>query len=107
MSNNVSSFQEDYWIDDLSEIQNELDQTEIEEIEYLCRDYLQGKIIPGSFKLWSIFEKKKKRSVKIFKGFKKYTEFNRYIYFWWIGFCVYCALNIVKFSERLLRITCF
>ena len=51
MSNNVSSFQEDYWIDDLSEIQNELDQTEIEEIEYLCRDYLQGKIIPGSFKL--------------------------------------------------------
>ena len=60
MSNNVSSFQEDYWIDDLSEIQNELDQTEIEEIEYLCRDYLQGKIIPGSFKLWSIFEKKKK-----------------------------------------------
>ena len=51
MSNNVSSFQEDDWIDDLSEIQNELDQTEIEEIEYLCRDYLQGEIIPGSFKL--------------------------------------------------------
>ena len=51
MSNNVSSFQEDDWIDDLSEIQNELDQTEIEEIEFLCRDYLQGEFIPGSFKL--------------------------------------------------------
>ena len=51
MSNNVSSFQEDDWIGDLSEIQNELDQTEIEEIEYLCRDYLQGGFIPGYFKL--------------------------------------------------------
>ena len=60
MSNNVSSLQEDDWIDDISEIQNELDQTEIEEIEFLCRDYLQGEFIPGSFKLWSFFEKKKK-----------------------------------------------
>ena len=51
MSNNVSSFQEDNWIDELSEIQNELDQTEIEEIEFLCKDYLQGEFIPGSFKL--------------------------------------------------------
>ena len=58
MSNNVRSFQEDDWIDDLSEIQIELDQTEIEEIEYLCRDYLKGEIIPGYFKLKIFFKKK-------------------------------------------------
>ena len=69
MSNNVSSFQEDDWIDNLSEIQNELDQTEIEEIEYLCRDYLQGEFIPGSFKLEAFLKKKKKNSLKIFERF--------------------------------------
>lgn len=51
MSNNVSSFQEDDWIDDSSEIQIELDQTEIEEIEFLCKNCLQGEFIPESFKL--------------------------------------------------------
>ena len=71
MSNNVSSFQEDDWIDNLSEIQNELDQTEIEEIEYLCRDYLKGEFIPGSFNLEAFLKKKKKFSLKIFKRFKK------------------------------------
>ena len=51
MNNNVSSPQEDDWIDDLSEIENDLDQTEIEEIKFLCRDYLQGEFILGSFTL--------------------------------------------------------
>ena len=50
MSNNVIRFHEDDWIEDLSEIQNDLDETEIEEIEYLCRDYLQGVFIQGYFK---------------------------------------------------------
>ena len=53
MNNNASSFQEDDWINDLSEIQNELDQTEIEEIEFFCKNCLQGEFIPESFKLWS------------------------------------------------------
>ena len=51
MNNNASSFQEDDWINDLSEIQNELDQTEIEEIEFFCKNCLQGEFIPESFKL--------------------------------------------------------
>ena len=88
MSNNVSSFQEDDWIDDSSEIQIELDQTEIEEIEYLCRDYLKGEIIPGYFKL-KIFWKNKVQW-KFSKVFKKYTEFNHYICLMnWI-LCILC-----------------
>lgn len=51
MNNNVNSFEEDDWIDDLSEIQNDLDQSEIEEIKFLCKDYLQGEFILVSFKL--------------------------------------------------------
>ena len=50
MNNNVNKFQKDDWIDDLPEIQNELSKTEVEEIEFLCKDYLQGELIPGSFK---------------------------------------------------------
>ena len=67
MSNNVSSFQEDDWIDNLSEIQNELDQTEIEEIEYLCRDYLQGEFILN-FK--AFFKKKKKK--QFYENFQRF-----------------------------------
>ena len=54
MNNNISSFHEDGWIDELSEIRNELDQTEIDEIEFLCKDYLQGELIPESFKVCSL-----------------------------------------------------
>ena len=48
MNNNVNKFQKDDWIDDLPEIQNELSKTELEEIEFLCKDYLQGELIPMS-----------------------------------------------------------
>ena len=54
MNNNINSFQEDDWIDDLSEIQNELSKTEVEEIEFLCKDYLQGELIPGYFKFCTL-----------------------------------------------------
>lgn len=49
MNNNVkSSTQEDGWIDDLSEIQIDLSKTEIENVEFLCKDYVQGEMIPRS-----------------------------------------------------------
>ena len=60
MSNNINRFQEDDWIDDLSEIQNELSKTEVEEIEFLCKDYLQGELIPRSFNFVAYFFTTKK-----------------------------------------------
>lgn len=45
MNNNIISFHEDGWV------QNELDQTEIDDIEFLCKDNLQGELIPESFKV--------------------------------------------------------
>lgn len=55
MNNSISSFHEDGWIYELSEIRNELDQTEIDEIEFLHKDSFQGELIPESFKiLWLI-----------------------------------------------------
>lgn len=101
MNNNVSSFQEDDWIGDLSEIQNDLDQTEIEEIKFLCRDYLQGEFILGSFKLRSFLLKKKKKFQK-----NCCTEFNHYICLMnWI-LCILC-FEPHKISLRLLKVTWF
>ena len=61
MNKNINRFQEDDWIDDLLEIQNELSETELEEVEFLCKDYLQGELIPGSFKFCSLLFYKKKK----------------------------------------------
>ena len=61
MNKNINSFQEDDWIDDLLEIQNELSETELEEVEFLCKDYLQGELILGSFKFCSLLFYKKKK----------------------------------------------
>ena len=79
MNNNVNSFQEDDWIDDLSNIQNELSKTEIEEIEFLCKDHLQGELIPGSFKFCSLLFYKKKKSGNIFEC----TKFD-YQFLWYV-----------------------
>ena len=42
MNNDISSFDGSDWIDDLSEIHNQLNQSEKEEIEFLYKAYLQG-----------------------------------------------------------------
>lgn len=42
MNNDISSFDRSDWIDDLSEIHNQLNQSEKEEIEFLYKAYLQG-----------------------------------------------------------------
>ena len=81
MNNNINSFQEDDWIDDLSEIQNELSKTEVEEIEFLCKDYLQGELIPGYFKFCTLL-------------FYKFTKF-----VYQFRFHVCCALNLQRFQK--------
>ena len=59
MNNYISSvneFEDDDWIDNLSEIQDELQQSEISKAEFLCKDYLGGKLIfaLGSFRICSL-----------------------------------------------------
>ena len=43
MDNDTGTLDDNDWIDDLSEIQNKLSQTEIFEIVYLYGDSLKGK----------------------------------------------------------------
>lgn len=50
MNNNPSN--ETEWIDDLSEIHNELNQTEIEEIIFLYGNQLDGKFTHGLYVIW-------------------------------------------------------
>lgn len=45
MDNNTGTLDDNGWIDDLSEIQNKLSQTEICEIVYLYGDSLNGKLL--------------------------------------------------------------
>lgn len=42
MNNDISNFNGSGWIDDLSDIHDQLNQSEKEEIEFLYKDYLQG-----------------------------------------------------------------
>ena len=54
MNNNAAN--ETEWIDDLSEIQNKLSETEIEEIIFLYGNHWDGKFIHGSWcHLYSLF----------------------------------------------------
>ena len=93
MNNNVNKFQKDDWIDDLPEIQNELSKTEVEEIEFLCKDYLQGELIPGSFKFCSN------------KFFKSCAKFD-----YQLLLCVVLNFMYTVFStfivSRYLKLTC-
>ena len=49
MDNDTGTLDDNDWIDDLSEIQNKLSQTEISEIVYLYGDSLKGKFFSVYF----------------------------------------------------------
>ena len=50
MSNNISSFDGGDCVNDLSEILNQLKQSEKDEIEFLCKDFLKSELIPAFWK---------------------------------------------------------
>ena len=87
MNKNKSSFLEDDWLDDLSDIQNELDQTEVEEIEFLCKDYLKGELIPISVNIYSLLLWNEKNSK--FKNSKS-VKFLKYHAKFWSPVCLMC-----------------
>ena len=47
MSNNISSFDGGDCVNDISEILNQLKQSEKDEIEFLCKDFLKSELIPA------------------------------------------------------------